>query len=116
MMSLRNAFVYVMPINYSIPSCQFILQFLLTTDYSYAQFHPLVYLVKLHIEMGMSDFIVTLAKTPSDVGQVDESITWASETQQTSNSQATSKDQQQNSEMGIKGASNAFEETEAPCT
>jgi hypothetical protein len=37
------------------------------SEQSYIQLHPLAYLVKLHIEMTMSDFIVRVAKAPDSI-------------------------------------------------
>ncbi|KAI9158046.1 hypothetical protein HJFPF1_06032 [Paramyrothecium foliicola] len=43
----------------------------LPTDTIYVQFHPLAYLVKLHIEMNMADLIAKVVKASNPFGQPD---------------------------------------------
>ncbi|KAF5661917.1 hypothetical protein FHETE_8197 [Fusarium heterosporum] len=45
----------------------------LPSDIVYVQFHPLAYLVKLHIEMNMADLIIKVVKAGNDSSNPDDS-------------------------------------------
>lgn len=67
MMSLKNTFVYVRSIVFLHSSHK---EYPLTKSlyYSYMQFHPLAYIVKLNIEMSMADLIAKIARSQDRKG------------------------------------------------
>lgn len=61
MMQLPNGFAYGIYLTYA--------QMFLLTARSYVQFHPLAYLVKLYIEMSMTDLIAKIVRRSLTAGQ-----------------------------------------------
>ncbi|VUC31026.1 unnamed protein product [Clonostachys rosea] len=66
MMSLNNSYLYV-----SIDHTPFQTLLTNTNISSYVFFHPLAYLIKLHIELSMADLIAKLVKIGSIAGRCD---------------------------------------------